>query len=213
MIWVFPCYLSFGQTDNFFYAEKGVTGWEMMKKDSVGMYVVVPTDESKMVYFSKQKKLYRLLDDKYNIIEQGSVEPVAKETYGRTGQWTSYHSNGRVKATGRYYKDKPVGLWKKYYPSGQLMTLITYAIMEMNETAYYEPMGTYQEYYENGQLKTDGLYKAVFDTAISDAVAIQDPKTGNVTVSSSKGKVPHFIQAGTWYYYKENGEVLRTEEH
>lgn len=206
---VLTAIVAYGQREYPFYAEKDISGWDVTKKDSFGTYRQVP-DQDRIVYFSPKKKQYKLLDGSYKLLEQGQVEN-AGETYWRTGAWTTYYDNGKIKSVGRYYQGLPAGLWKWYYPGGQLKSIYSYGIVRINKEKYGDVVGTYQEYYESGQLKVDGLYNIVFDTAIRDAVAITDPETSEVKVKESQGEIPHMIQAGTWYYYKENGELMKEE--
>jgi uncharacterized protein len=196
-----------------FYGAKDVFDWEMVRKDSFGVYVTVPADTTKIVYLSREKKLYRLYDRNNNLLEEGPYKLVGDKQYGRTGQWSVYYPGGRLRSQGYYENDKSVGLWRQYYAVGKLMRLASYGLIEVKGKKYYDMIGAYQEYYENGQLKVNGFYKAAFDTSFQDMVYEEDPKTHKGKVTASKGEIPHSHQSGTWYYYKENGELDKMEEH
>ena len=212
VFFVISAWVANAQMDNLFYAEKDVFDWEMVSKDSFGVYLKVPQAPDKTVYMVREKKLYKLFDENNKLVEEGHYDFVTDKSYGRVGQWTSYYINGQVNATGRYSANNPVGVWMKYFPDGKLMSISSYVLIEINSVKYYEMAGTYKEYYSNGKLKVDGLYKIYIDTAIQDAVLIENPKTGKAVVKTSRGEKPHTQQTGTWYYYKENGELLKTEE-
>jgi antitoxin component YwqK of YwqJK toxin-antitoxin module len=85
-------------------------------------------------------------------------------------------------------------------------------MLEINSVKHFEMAGTYREYHNNGQLKIDGFYKLSLDTGTQDAMLQIDPKTKKQVVKTTRGEIPHAQQAGTWYYYKENGEILKQEE-
>lgn len=209
---VFSSLVTHAQMENRFYASKDVFDWEMVNKDSVGVYLKVPIAPDRIVYLVREKKLYKLFDDRNNIIEEGSYDFTDDKTYGRVGNWTSYYINGQINASGRYMDNQPVGTWLKYYPDGKLLSVMTYEIVEVNSVKYYEMAGSYLEYHPNGKIKVDGLYKLTFDTSIKDMVMTVDPKTKKEKVVTSRGERPHGQQTGSWYYYKENGDLLKKED-
>jgi antitoxin component YwqK of YwqJK toxin-antitoxin module len=64
--------------------------------------------------------------------------------------------NGKLFEEGNYHHltGSESGLWKRYYPNGQLKELINYDL-----DGKLGRVGKYEEYYENGQLREEGYYK------------------------------------------------------
>lgn len=207
------CNAANAQMEYPFYAADDIFDWQMIRKDSFGVYVAVPNEPDKIVYLSRDKKLYRLYNRANNLLEEGNYKLMPEtKTNGRHGLWKVYYPGGKLRSKGYYEDNKFVGLWENYYPSGGLKALANYGLFFIKGKKYYDQSGAYKEFYENGQVKVDGFYKMSLDTAVKDATYVVDPKTGKGTVEESKGEIPHSFQSGTWYHYKENGELEKTQQ-
>ncbi len=197
-----------------FYAADDVFDWEMIRKDSLGVYLAIPNIEDKIVYINREKKLYRLLDRTNNVLEEGTYKLTQEKKNARHGLWKVYHEGPgqKLRSKGYYEDGKFVGVWENYYPSGKIKAMVSYTLTEVKGKKYYDQAGTYREYFESGNVKLEGFYKMSLDTNMKDAIYVVDPKTKKGTVLESKGEIPHARPSGTWYYYKENGELLATED-
>jgi len=122
-----------------------------------------------MIGFGQAKNVVQI-----STYENGNVkkEKVYKDTsgwiyryYREDGQlkevngkyiYQRYHENGKLKEEGNYnhLTGGESGLWKRYFQSGQLSTLINYHL-----DGKAGRVGKYEDYYENGQLRTEGFYK------------------------------------------------------
>ncbi|MEQ8910400.1 MAG: toxin-antitoxin system YwqK family antitoxin [Vicingaceae bacterium] len=63
---------------------------------------------------------------------------------------------GQVVEEGEYKNSRKVGLWKEYFPNGNLKSKITY-----NNS---RPMGPYTLYYENGKVQEEGNWQRTKNT-------------------------------------------------
>lgn len=184
---------------------------KIVKETDSGKYYAASKDAEMTVYIGEDPMVYRLYDkDNVLLVEGTLIEDGDK--YLHQGKWTEYYGKGKVKATGYYLRDRPMGSWRKYFPDGKLMSSYSYAPIENNGMPYYCMAGSYQEYYENGQIKVSGFYKAVIDENSKDTVTVQDPMTGNDAKKIIKGTRPRPEKYGTWEYYDEKGALTKKED-
>ena len=184
---------------------------KLIKEADSGKYYTASKDPEKTVFIGEDPMVYRLYDKENVVLVEGTLVADG-DKYLHQGKWTEYYGKGKVKASGCYVRDRPIGRWLKYYPSGKLMSSYSYAPIENNGSPYYCMAGSYEEYYENGQLKVSGFYKAVIDENSKDTVIIQDPMTGNDVKKIIKGSRPRPEKFGTWEYYDEKGELTKKED-
>jgi uncharacterized protein len=119
-------------------------------------------------------------------------EGIVTEKGERDGNWKEYYDDGKLKAEGRYDKDKKIGDWKFYHRSGTLE----------QEGSYAEgkPEGAWKWYYEDGQLLRDeSYYKGLLDGEMTEY-----DREGNVI---TKGEYIEGKEDGPWYYKIASAEV------
>lgn len=184
-----------------YYSEKP------FKKDADGIYYNL--DAQRLIFFSTHDSIYQVYSKAYELQEQGHYTMTAPDSIGRHGLCTELYSTGKVKAIGNYIRNKPVGEWNRYYPSGKLMANYTIKIVSKNLFNY---SGVYNEYYENGQARVKGNYAMApnEDSTLEDTFKLLSPSTGEqwtrlLTKFSDK--------VGIWYYYNEKGEQTGEEEY
>jgi len=183
---------------------------QLIKEADGGKYFTGAEDSSYTVFLGDDPLKYKLFNKDHKVIADGLL--VAEgNVFLHEGKWTEYYDNGKVKSTGMYYKDHPIGNWQRFYEDGKLKLNCTFTLIENG--AYYSCMtGDYKEYYENGKSKTTGFYKAVFDESLKDTVMVVNPDTGGEEMKTVKSTKPHAIKFGTWQYYNEQGELLKKED-
>lgn len=201
-------YSSFSQVETPF-SFKSEEDNKVVKETDSGKYYAASGDAQKTVFINDDL-VYKLFDKDNKLLVEGTVSNDG-DKFLHEGKWAEYYSNGKVKKTGYYHKDNPVGTWQKYYPNGHLMTVYSYTLLEEG-ASYYCMSGTYLEYFENGQLKLSGLYKAVIDDRGKDTVYVEDPETGKKTRKVISSKTPKPEKFGIWEYYDEKGEMIKKEE-
>lgn len=182
---------------------------KVIKETDSGKYYAA-SGSSEMTVFINEDMKYRLFDKDNKLVMEGTISNDG-DKYLKEGKWVEYYSSGKVKSTGSYHNNNPVGTWQKYYANGNPMSICSYTMIEGSNT-FYCMSGTYEEFFENGQLKIKGLYKATIVDKSKDTVWIQDPETGKQVqrmVVVSKAKPEKF---GTWEYYNEKGELVKNEE-
>jgi antitoxin component YwqK of YwqJK toxin-antitoxin module len=201
-------YTSFSQIETPF-CFKSEDDNKVVKETDSGKYYAATNDPEKTVFINDDL-VYKLYDKDNKLLVEGPLSNDG-EKYLHEGKWTEYYTNGKVKKTGYYHRDNPVGTWQKYYPNGRLMNSYSFTMLEEGES-YYCMTGTYQEFFDNGQLKLSGLYKAVIDDRGKDTVYVEDPDTGKKTMKIMSSKRPRSERFGIWEYYNEKGELIKKEE-
>jgi antitoxin component YwqK of YwqJK toxin-antitoxin module len=130
----------------------------------------------------------------------------------KTGKWTEYYDNGKIKCIGAYYKDIPVDKWMKYYENGKLQAEYSYAYVDVKEGARNNLSGLYRGYYDNGNLKTEGLYKQAVDPNFRDTIFVENPVTGEMIMRIRKVLEPVSVKFGVWRHYSKEGRLEKEEE-
>jgi antitoxin component YwqK of YwqJK toxin-antitoxin module len=182
---------------------------KMLKSDSTGYLFIPYVDSNIIVFISKKYTVYKIFDRQNNLILDGDIGGrVFTDYFKRFGKWTLYYpKTGKPKIIGYYYADQPTGLWKFFYPNGQLKQTYSLAQIQTDSFTLTCKVGLYEEYYENGQLKVNGFYKTALDTT---TIKIYDYGIGDFKDTLIRGPVSkHF---GIWKFYKENGELEKEEE-
>jgi antitoxin component YwqK of YwqJK toxin-antitoxin module len=182
----------------------------LLKEVDSGKYYA-SDDSSNMVFLGDDPAVYKLMDNIKNVLAEGFFSTDG-DKYLREGKWTEYYKNGKVKSTGYYQKNNPVGTWQNFYTSGRPHSICNYVMIE-NGATYYCMAGTYQEFYENGFIKVNGLYKATIDDRNKDTAYVIDPITDKKVIKTTKGSKPRAEKAGAWEYYNDKGELEKKEDN
>lgn len=105
----------------------------------------------------------------------------------------SGYQPGQLMAEGAYVGNRREGVWKRYWPTGKLKSLITYKMGR--------PIGPYTTYYPDGKVEEDGSWDL-------------DRNIGRFKRFHTNGKLAqdfHFndygIRNGVQKYYHENGQL------
>lgn len=199
---------SYAQLETPLYANADESS-EPIKSDDDGKYYAVKG--GKIVYLDDDGTTYKLMDQGEQVLEEGSYR-MTGDDYVREGKWTAFYSNGKPKSMGYYKNGNPIGLWQQFSQGGTLQKQYNLALIE-NEATHSCMAGCYQEFYESGKLKLNGFYKAVIDKNIKDTVQVEDPVTGERSFVLVSGNIPHPDKTGTWEYYNEAGETIKTEDY
>ncbi len=148
---------------------------------------------------------------------------VIHEPGGRVTRVTNYHANGNLLARGKYFDQKKdstwqyfneedgllsaeeqyeqgvkVGVWKTYYPEGNVAEELTYRNDKMQ--------GPCVQYFTDGSVKLKCNYA---DDKLDGLYVIYHLK-GTVEVS---GTFSRNMKNGAWVYLHENGELEKREEY
>ncbi len=200
------------EEDNFFvhYLSLNNEYGTTFKRDSSGDFSFkVNLDTNNTVFISKGYSNFRLYDRDNKLIVEGDLGGRKYiDFFKKFGKWIAYYPNGRTKWIGYYYAGMATGLWKYFYPNGQLNKSFTLALIETDSFSITRRVGLYEEYYENGNIKISGFFKAAIDTTI---IQVYDFSIGNF--KDTLARAPVSKPFGIWKYYKENGELERKEEH
>jgi antitoxin component YwqK of YwqJK toxin-antitoxin module len=188
----------------------GYGNFKVLKNDSTGSLFIPNIDTNIIVYISKKATEYKMYDRQNRLILEGDIGGRIYTDYCKLfGKWTSYYiETGKPKVIGYYYADQPTGLWKYFYPNGQLKQSYSLAQIQTDSFTLTCKVGLYEEYYENGQLKIDGIHQTALDTT---TIKIYDHNIGDFKDTLNRGPVSKPF--GIWKYYKANGELEKEEEH
>ncbi len=206
-IFISNCLFAQTDIDTLFSGVVGHPG-KIIKKDSSGMYYVFDYDTTKIQFVADDGQ-FKMYNTKHNLLLEGEIGyRVCSQLVSKSGKWTSYYLNGKVKTEGYYERlNERIGLWKHFYPNGQLEKIYTLGHIDFDSAVGTCMIGTYEEYYENGQLKISGLYKAIYDTL---SVATYD-SLGNELSKKAIIKVPKSKAYGIWNYFQSSGQLLKKE--
>jgi len=117
--------------------------------------------------------------------------------------------NGKVKSTGSYRNNKPVGMHREFDDNGKLVIAKVYNEFNVLDGAgmvdsTIKRQGAWKHYFETGEVQSAGNYT-------------NDIKTGNWTffypsgVVEQKGNYKTGKPEGQWTWYYDNGKVEREE--
>ena len=114
------------------------------------------------------------------------------------GYFISYHLNGIKLLEGEYMKNKKIGIWSKYYDTGQLHYQLNYDNLTPDNSLYVE------YYHKNGQIfiQTNIIDKS---EDYFDGNYIKYYDSGEV---HQKGYYRNNIKDGLWQEFYKNGEIL-----
>ncbi|RYD96947.1 MAG: hypothetical protein EOP54_12290, partial [Sphingobacteriales bacterium] len=183
---------------------------DTLKTDKDGTYYLWRERDSLWTVFLSfdHPSRYRLLDMKEQVLVEGTLGEGLDGGHllVKNGQWSEYYKNGTIKSTGYYAANQPLGYWEYYYPNGVKRKTYQYAKVEWDGREYPLMLGAYEEFYNNGQVKIIGKYTYRIDTVEAEGVVSSgsEPEIEYVPVTK---------KAGTWYYYRANGEIFKEEKY
>jgi len=141
------------------------------------------------------------------------------------GKYRRYYKDGRTVAAEGLVKDNlPQGIWRTYYPSGNLESVVNYENGDvtgdlfyyfdkkpeqlMVETFYKNNLidGLYLEYWPNGAQKAKLQYK----DGLLNGDAFYYFQTGKLKI---KGKFKKGKKKGKWTFYDEKGNVIAKKRY
>ncbi len=131
-------------------------------------------------------------EDTINVVDEQGLKQGYWKIYGRMRDIPGFSSD-QVIEEGRYEDSRKEGLWKKYFPSGDLKSKITYHRSR--------PRGPYTTYYKNGNVQEKGSWKYNKNTGEFKRYH----KNGNLAQEfyfNESGK-----REGQQKYYFENGNL------
>lgn len=132
--------------------------------------------------------------EKSYIFKNGTMigEGIVTEKGEKNGYWKEYYDDGKLRAEGKYNKDKKTGNWKYYYRNGGTE----------QEGAYKDgkPEGPWRWYYETGELLREENY---FNGLLDGEMTEYDLAENVIT----KGEYIEGNQEGKWVYRVGNSIV------
>ncbi|KAA3651611.1 MAG: toxin-antitoxin system YwqK family antitoxin [Bacteroidetes bacterium] len=115
----------------------------------------------------------------------------------KEGEWKSYYSSGTLRYEGQFADDKPFGVFKYYFQTGELKTVLEHLA---------DGMVNAKHYYQNGEMMAEGAYK-------------NQLKQGKwITYGANNSKVNEGNYIGgkkfeTWKIYYTNGQVAEEKSY
>ena len=131
-----------------------------------------------------------------------------------------FYDTTELRTRVRHYKDKiPTKIWETYYPKVSKRVVEKYKKGRVSWRAIYfheklhckrtfplNGRGTEKCYYVNGQKSSVAHYLR----QVKNGAYLRYHPNGQTEL---KGRYKYGFPIGKWYYYDQNGKVLRTEEH
>ncbi|RPH31200.1 MAG: toxin-antitoxin system YwqK family antitoxin [Bacteroidales bacterium] len=132
-----------------------------------------------------------------------------------TGKYKAFYQDGKPHAIGEYRKGKMTGLWQYYYSDGKTQSIQKFTNGKATSIDFWDKDGT--------QVIKDGTGVAkLYDSSglIESIMSYKD----NVFHGKCETWFPNGIKAtelyyedgkpkGTWRYWNENGELIKTEKY
>src|ERR1039458_6864747 len=99
-----------------------------LKKENDSLkYYVASGDTSNTVVINEEASMYKLLNKNHKIIAEGAF--VAEgDKYLRDGHWVEKYDNGKIKNSGYYRRNLPIGTWQEYYNTGIIKAIWNYGM-------------------------------------------------------------------------------------
>ncbi len=140
------------------------------------------------------------------------------------GKYVQYYTYKEIQARieGEVIDNKPDGLWRTYYETGNIKSAVTYDYGKADGIAYFyyddventlraevsfkenKIVDDYKEYYDNGARKAT----IVYEDGEKDGNAEYYYRTGDIKI---EGKFKNGQKHGRWKFYDENGNKINTE--
>ncbi len=135
-----------------------------------------------------------------------------------------YYDNESVWAEGSVSESKPQGIWRMYYPSGNLMGLLRFeaGLLQGVCTFYFDTpdktekasvefssnivTGKYTELYKNGKQKCE----IPVENGVPDGEALFYFENGQIKM---KGEYKDSLMDGKWFYYNEMGKEVAKKKY
>lgn len=114
----------------------------------------------------------------------------------KQGVWKKYHPNGMMRYTGSFKDDKPVGVFKYYFDTGEMQVEITH----QGNNSYAKV------YYITGELQAIGKYENQKKDSIWTLYDKKGYKSAEEFYLSGK-------KEGTWKVFYPNGKILEEKEY
>jgi len=136
------------------------------------------------------------------------------------GNYKKLFNDGKtIKTEGKARNNLPEGIWRTYYPSGNLQSVVNYKNGDIDGEVYYyfdkKPevkkveavydnnllTDTYMEYWPNGAQKA----KLQYEDGKLDGKAYYYFSSGKIKI---EGKYKKGVKKGKWIFYNQKGEVV-----
>ena len=114
----------------------------------------------------------------------------------KQGEWKKYHKNGMLRYVGSFKNDKPVGVFKYYYDTGELQVKMTHSGSDSYSHAYYV----------SGEIKAVGKYENQKKDSVWVYYDIEGYKKSDEFYLSGK-------KEGVWKSYYNTGQVAEEKEY
>lgn len=115
----------------------------------------------------------------------------------KDGFWKEYYDDGKLKAEGRYEKDRRIGEWKFYHKNGKLEQIGTY-----NDDGRYD--GRWKWYYNDGDLLREESYY----NGLADGLMTEYDEDGQIV---AEGEYIEGLENGYWIY--DYGDIRMEGEY
>jgi len=203
-------------------------GLQMTAKDDIFKTIIVVDHDEKAIEKEKANAEMRKIDkavhtDFFEDLQFKISFPDSVQV--ADGRYRRYYADGKtLKTEGKVKDNLPVGIWRTYYESGNLQSVVNYdegdvdgdmfyyfdkkPETKMLETHYDDNLlnGDYLEYWQNGAQKAKLHYK---DGKLHGEARYFFP-SGKLKI---KGKFKNGEKKGKWLFYNEKGEVINKKRY
>lgn len=152
-----------------------------------------------------------------SLLSQDTVFNMYDSNHKKTGFWKNYYDNGKLRYSGYFEDDKPVGRMIKYYPGGIIQAIMVFE--KRNDVSRVKLFS------ENGKMIAEGKYNgrlkdsvwnyySSFDGSLTMRESfLYGKRNGTSSRFYSNGKPSEILEwendfeHGKWEQYYENGDL------
>ena len=204
-------------------------GFQLISKDDIFKTLLLIDHDEKAIEKDRLEKLTLKTDN--SIHHQFFEDLEFKIFFPDSMQITDgkhklkYSKTNTIKAEGTVKNQLPVGIWRTYYPSGNLQSVISYnedgevdgelfyyfdkkPLAKMAEMTFDDDIlsGLYIEYWKNGAQKAKLKYK----NGHLHGDAFYYNQAGQIKI---KGKYKKSVKKGKWLFYDEKGNIINKKHY
>jgi len=109
----------------------------------------------------------------------------------KIGKWRGYHKNGKLRYTGQFKEDKPCEVFKYYFDTGDLQSILTFKEPTVAQAKLF---------YQNGDIMAEGVY-------INQKREGRWISYGAENIKVEEGEYKNGNKTGSWLTYFPNGQI------
>jgi len=117
-----------------------------------------------------------------------------------------FKKGNKIVQEGNYKNNCAIGIWKYYYPDGNIESLVDYVCTDNGRS---DESGQHIEYYKSGQIKTEGRYQKAKNDSVLCILCYDRREFKKIEWAEFSPS----LKVGEWKEYFENGKIKSIGEY